>query len=338
MQKHGAEEEKQMNDMDSFLQSTIKKIEDEDFSGGGENTPDGTTGIGDITKLTAPVIALDGKQGNIGWYIDENTPVTVKIANIGKPAKKVKYFITNENAQTIENTVDMPKSGILTLTRPEEGIYVISAKVQDSQGNWSENSESASYARDITVPNIATIVYNTSNANSITVNANGQDALSGIYSYEFEYAKGSETEWKKFENGRIVSTEASTTYTYSQLENTTYKLRVKVSDVAGNISTSRVLNGTYCSGGSTIQERCGTCNGTGTMTTIRDCDNCHGTGSILTETSCESCGGDGLIDGPCPGLRRWNLLEDLLWTYYKWDWSKTNMLILSEIVIPQVNM
>ena len=35
MQKHGTEEEKQMNDMDSFLQSTIKKIEDEDFSGGG---------------------------------------------------------------------------------------------------------------------------------------------------------------------------------------------------------------------------------------------------------------------------------------------------------------
>ena len=176
MQKHGAEEEKQMNSIDDFLQSTIKKIEDNDFSGG-ENAPDGTTGIGDITKLTAPVIAINGKQGNAGWYIDKNTPVTVKIANIGKPAVKVKYFITNEETQTIENTVDIPKSGILKLTRPEEGIYVISAKVQDSEGNWSEKSENANYGRDVTKPTVSLNV-GTVTENAITVTANATDNIS----------------------------------------------------------------------------------------------------------------------------------------------------------------
>ena len=104
---------------------------------------------------------------------------------------------------------------------------------------------------------------------------------------------------------RSVSTEASTTYTYSQLENTTYKLRVKVSDVAGNISTSRVLNGTYCSGGSTVQEDCGTCNGTGTYgTESKTCTLCNGTGTYGTEqVSCNTCGGQATGSGTCPDCK-----------------------------------
>ena len=182
MQKHGAEEEKQINNIDNFLQSVIKELEDDDSSGEGNtpevpDSPDGTTGQGDITRVTAPVIAIIGKQGNAEWYIDENTPVTVKIANIGKPAQKLKYFITNEEEQTIENTVDMPENGILSLTRPEEGIYVISAKVQDREGNWSEKSENASYGRDVTKPTVSLNV-GTATDKTIPVTANATDNIS----------------------------------------------------------------------------------------------------------------------------------------------------------------
>lgn len=111
----------------------------------------------------------------------------------------------------------------------------------DKAGNVSTTSVQV-VSKDNTVPSTASLTVGTVGETRIAVTARGTDSTSGVSSYAFQISSTSATS-----GFTTVATQKSTAtsyaYTYDDLsDNTTYYLRVIVTDIAGNQTTSAVAS------------------------------------------------------------------------------------------------
>lgn len=94
---------------------------------------------------------------------------------------------------------------------------------------------------DKTAPSTASLTVETVGETSIEVTARGEDATSGVYSYQFQISATSSTLGFTIVETK-TSTSSSYSYTYTGLaEGTTYYLRVSVTDRVGNAKTGTVV-------------------------------------------------------------------------------------------------
>ncbi len=103
--------------------------------------------------------------------------------------------------------------------------------------------------------------------NSVTVQAIGTDTQSGIRNYQYQLSTTSATA-----GFTTIDTKdnTDTPYIYSGLSNTTYYIRVVVTDNSGRTTNSQVTTATYCQGG-TGTRTCPSCGGHGRTTLCEDC-------------------------------------------------------------------
>ena len=94
---------------------------------------------------------------------------------------------------------------------------------------------------DKEAPSTASLTVETVGKTSIEVTARGEDATSGVYSYQFQISTTSSTSGFTIVETK-TSTSSSYSYTYTGLaEGTTYYLRVSVTDRVGNAKTGTVV-------------------------------------------------------------------------------------------------
>ena len=93
---------------------------------------------------------------------------------------------------------------------------------------------------DTTVPTIAELTLVSSSANQIKVNAKGADTESGVKYYRFEKSTTSATTGFTTDTSYQVNT-GTREHTYNVNANTTYYLKVIVTDKAGNTKESNVI-------------------------------------------------------------------------------------------------
>ena len=99
---------------------------------------------------------------------------------------------------------------------------------------------------DKTAPSTASLSVTDYDDSSITVKATGADALSGVAKYAFQLSTDGSSWTTKATKS---STASSYSYTYSSLSSsTTYYMRVRVYDAAGNYKTSSSVSQTTDSG------------------------------------------------------------------------------------------
>ena len=157
-------------------------------------------------------------------------------------ASQIRYTVTGAN-QIAETTVNGRTATTFTITT--DGTSTITAQAVSSTGNVSETS-TQTLSKDATPPSTASIaVSGEPEETSITVTANGQDATSGIESYEFQRSTTSEKDG--FESVNTVSSNENTcTYKYEGLTSgTTYYLRVVVKDRAGKYKRKQYSRTAY---------------------------------------------------------------------------------------------
>ena len=113
----------------------------------------------------------------------------------------------------------------------EDGITTITAYTVDKAGNVSLPA-TREVKKDSVKPT-GSLEVNSVGPWSIKVTANGQDALSGIYSYSFQYKKKTETNWSTID--QKVTRDQTLEYTYKNLEGLTeYEVKLIITDKAGN--------------------------------------------------------------------------------------------------------
>jgi hypothetical protein len=116
-----------------------------------------------------------------------------------------------------------------------EGTYYWRVRAKDYAGNYSGWSSSRSLTLDRTAPTVPNLVSPSNgavfNTSSVTLIWNrSQDSLSGVGQYEIQLSNNS-----SFTNPTTYST-SDTTYSISNLNDTTYYWRVRAKDNAGNYS------------------------------------------------------------------------------------------------------
>ena len=189
-------------------------------------------------ELYAPQISISGADQVNGYYTGN---VTVTIQDSAEEdvtgATQIRYTVTGAN-QIAETTVN---GRTATFTITTDGTSTITAQAVSSTGNVSETS-TQTLSKDATPPSTASITAGTVDKTTIEVTANGQDATSGIESYEFQYSTTSSTDgFTKAEE--VQNTSNSCTYKYQNLaSNTTYYLRVIVKDRVGNTTASTAVS------------------------------------------------------------------------------------------------
>lgn len=201
-----------------------------------ENNKQAAEGTETQKELVAPTITLSGTQGNNGWYKGNVTvTITDTATSENTAATKIKYSVTGANAiaETIVN------GRTTTFTISTDGTSNITAYAVDSK-NSTSTSATQEVKKDAAVPSTASISVTSTDQTTIAVTGTGADATSGVASYEFEISTTSSTTgFTTPANGTIATTNGSTTYTYTGLTaGTTYYVRVKVNDAAGNVTTS----------------------------------------------------------------------------------------------------
>ena len=194
--------------------------------------------IQDNTSPSAPSIGLDGTVGDNDYY-KSNVTVTITAGNDEQSgANQIRYSVSG--AQTIGQTTTGEGITSTNITITADGRSTITAYTLDKAGNVSEEKTQI-VNKDATEPSTATIVAGTAEKTTIEVTANGNDSISGIASYEFQYSTTSATSGFTTKE-EVANTSNSCTYTYEGLTaGTTYYLRVIVKDRAGNAKTSTAV-------------------------------------------------------------------------------------------------
>ena len=197
--------------------------------------------IQDNTSPSAPSIGLDGTVGDNDYY-KSNVTVTITAGNDEQSgANQIRYSVSG--AQTISQTTTGEGITNTNITITADGASTIKAYTIDKAGNVSEEKTQTVY-KDNTPPSTATISVEEVGETTIKVTAAGADATSGVASYTFQYSTTSATEGFTSKE-EITNTSNSLTYTYDGLTaNTTYYLRVIVTDNAGNTTESLIANAT----------------------------------------------------------------------------------------------
>ena len=211
------------------------------FDGTNASKTEATTTVQDEVPPSAPTISItSGTAGNNGYYRSD-VVVTITAGNDAQSgANKVRYVVTGAQAIAQTDTADGTTSTNITISA--EGESTITAYTLDKAGNVS-TAATQTINKDSTLPSTASLTVGTVGETSIAVIASGADATSGIYSYEFQISTTSTTTGFTTPEGEThTSTATSYPYTYSNLsDGTTYYLRVKVTDRAGNTRTSTAV-------------------------------------------------------------------------------------------------
>ena len=195
--------------------------------------------IDDKTAPSAPTISItSGTAGNNGYYKSNVTVTITGGSDAQSGANKIRYAVTG--AQTIAQTDTSDGTTSTNITISAEGESTITAYTLDKAGNVSTVA-TQTINKDATAPSTASLTVGTVGETSIAVTARGADSTSGIYSYEFQRSTTSTTSGFTTVATK-TSTSTSYSYTYSSLsDNTTYYLRVIVTDRAGNTKTSTAV-------------------------------------------------------------------------------------------------
>lgn len=195
--------------------------------------------ITDGTAPSAPTISISsGTSGNNSYY-KSNVTVTITAGSDGQSgANQVRYSVSG--AQTVNETTTAAGTTSASITITAEGTSTITAYTIDKVGNVSTEA-TQTINKDSTAPSTASLTVGTVGTTSIVVTARGADATSGIYSYQFQRSTTSSTSGFTTVATR-TSTATSYSYTYTGLKDgTTYYLRVKVTDRAGNTKTGTAV-------------------------------------------------------------------------------------------------
>ena len=188
-------------------------------------------------ELLAPKISLTGANQTNGYYTG-NVTVTIE-DSAGEnmtDVTQIRYQVTGAN-QIAETTIS---GRTATFEITVDGTSTITAQAVNSNGNLSETATQI-VNKDSTPPT-ASLTAGTVGETTIEVTANGNDNVSGIASYEFQYSTTNSEEG--FVSVSIqTGTVTSCSYTYSGLiSGATYYLRVIVKDKAGNSYISAVID------------------------------------------------------------------------------------------------
>ena len=190
------------------------------------------------TAPTSPTIALNGTEGENGYYIS-NVGVTISAGDASNIAS-IRYKV--EEANPIQETEAQGTTATFDIT--QDGTSTITAYIIDTAGLTSEEITQV-VNKDTVEPSTATIaVSGEAGETSIAVTANGADSTSGVASYIFQYSTTSETEGFTTAE-EVQNTSNSCTFEYQGLaSNTTYYLRVVVKDRAGHTLPSTAVSAT----------------------------------------------------------------------------------------------
>ena len=187
--------------------------------------------ITDRLTLQAPNVEVSGDMKN-GYYVGK---VTVKITDASKENSritKIKYTIDGENY--IE---EMGKEVEFTLE--EDGDYTIIAYAMDIGDSSSPASERKEFMKDTTPPSKAAITSETHTSDTITVTVEGEDGLSGVKDYIYQYKISSDND--EDNQWTTADTKEEAEYTYPNTKITAgnvYDVRVIVRDNAENSTPS----------------------------------------------------------------------------------------------------
>ncbi len=194
--------------------------------------------IVDGTKPNAPTITPSGTMGNNNYY-KSNVTVKITAGSDGQSgADKVRYSVSG--AQTISQTTTASGTTSASITISTYGTSTVTAYTMDKAGNVSEAKTQVIY-KDNTAPSTASLTVSSYDETSIEVTANGADSTSGVYSYAFQRSTTSATSGFTTVETK-TSTASSYNYTYTGLTaETTYYLRVVVTDKAGNTKTGTAI-------------------------------------------------------------------------------------------------
>ena len=184
------------------------------------------------TAPSNPTISLAGTEGENGYYIT-NIGVIINAGDTSNVAS-IKYKV--EGANPIQETEVQGANATFDIT--QDGTSTITAYIINNAGLTSETI-TKEVNKDEAGPSTATIALSgEAEEMSITVNANGEDATSGIASYSFQYSTTSSEDGFTTKE-EVKNTSTSCTYTYQDLtSDTTYYLRVVVKDRAGKTTES----------------------------------------------------------------------------------------------------
>ncbi len=190
------------------------------------------------TAPSNPTISLAGTEGENGYYIT-NIGVIINAGDTSNVAS-IKYKV--EGANPIQETEVQGANATFDIT--QDGTSTITAYIINNAGLTSETI-TKEVNKDEAGPSTATIALSgEAEETSITVNANGEDATSGIASYSFQYSTTSSEDGFTTKE-EVKNTSTSCTYTYQDLtSDTTYYLRVVVKDRAGNTFASTAVSAT----------------------------------------------------------------------------------------------
>ena len=188
------------------------------------------------TAPSNPTISLAGTEGENGYYIT-NIGVIINAGDTSNVAS-IKYKV--EGANPIQETEVQGANATFDIT--QDGTSTITAYIINNAGLTSETI-TKEVNKDEAGPSTATIALSgEAEETSITVNANGEDATSGIASYSFQYSTTSSEDGFTTKE-EVKNTSTSCTYTYQDLtSDTTYYLRVVVKDRAGKTTTSTAIS------------------------------------------------------------------------------------------------
>lgn len=160
-----------------------------------------------------------------GYYVGEVKVVINGVVDGKFRTAKLKYTIDGENYKEIEGINH-------TFTIKEDGNYTIIAYMVDNFGIESDPSQKREIIRDATPPSKASVHYVSNTTNTISVTAEGEDGLTGVKDYIYQYKISSENDEDEQWSDAIITEEHKYTYDTIIQAGNTYDLRVVVRDKA----------------------------------------------------------------------------------------------------------
>lgn len=191
-----------------------------------------TSSVEAWTKANTPSITVADNKENV-WAQKKTVQIT-GIAN-----HNIRYTTNGVNPTEVTGTL-LTGTGAKTFTINSNcTIKAVYVNTTTNQVNSSIGQASTTKI-DTTVPTIAELTLVSSSANQIKVNAKGADTESGVKYYRFEKSTTSTTTGFTTDTSYQVNT-GTREHTYNVSANTTYYLKVIVSDACGNTKESNVL-------------------------------------------------------------------------------------------------
>ena len=188
-------------------------------------------------------------NGKSSWSKTQNSTVTVNDQGAGVNASSLKYQWTQSTEQPAENTFTTPftNGGTISKNDGTGNNWHLWILAKDNIGNTLIQRSNAFWL-DNTVPTLT--LSNTGTTSSITVTATASDSQSGVNNSTYRY-------YIKEVNGNYGSAVSDgNTHTFNGLkQNTTYIIRVEVTDNVGNTvakETGNITTGTVPEGSTSI--------------------------------------------------------------------------------------